>query len=77
MTTTTRYKIEIQDRRPKGGAMVVIIRRGTSCIGVGACRALDSTAKRSALDSALTEVRLRRRAGQFRPNAGPHFDPVF
>ena len=71
------YSIEVQDRRAIGGAMIVIIRRGTSCVGVGASRQQGNGAKRAALDSALTEVRLRRRAGQFRPGAGPHFEPVF
>jgi hypothetical protein len=58
------YRIEVIDRRGDGGPWVVFIRRHESriAIGVGA----DRHALRAAVASAVSEVRYRRRAGQFR-----------
>lgn len=58
------YRIAIDDRRAEGGPFVVYVRRNGSrlAVGVGA----DSHSLASAVRYALAEVRLRRRAGQFR-----------
>lgn len=57
-----RYSLRIEDRRQRGGAWLVFVRRGESPIGIGASHSSLALAVRDA----MSEVRYRRRAGQFR-----------
>lgn len=66
------YRITVLDNRPNGGALTVLVRRSSairgvspSCIGVGASRQTTG-ALASAMRSALSEVRCRRKVGQFK-----------